>query len=317
MRIARLDGFEDMPVLIEPEGQGERALASLLDWTAAEKPKLDALLRTRGAVLFRGFEIKGPADFSRASSHLGGDLQNYVGGDSPRSEVAEKIYNSTEFPPHLPIGLHNELSYAGWWPSRVFFYCHVEPKVGGQTPIGNSRAIYGAMPSDLRERFEKKGVCYIQNLHKGVGPAKSWQQTFETDDPAVVEAYCRKHAMSFRWTDYGLNTSIRRDAVMTHPVTGEKAWFNQAEHWHGAIDSVRFWDAGTALTDEDRLPAHCTYGDGTPIGLDELETILEVSKTAERAFDWRERDLLMLDNLITAHGRRPFEGPRKILVAMV
>jgi alpha-ketoglutarate-dependent taurine dioxygenase len=31
---------------------------------------------------------------------------------------------------------------------------------------------------------------------------------------------------------------------------------------------------------------------------------------------WEAGDLLMLDNLLAAHGRRPFSGERRIAVAM-
>ncbi len=33
-------------------------------------------------------------------------------------------------------------------------------------------------------------------------------------------------------------------------------------------------------------------------------------------FPWRTGDVLMLDNMLTAHARDPFEGPRKVVVAM-
>jgi len=33
-------------------------------------------------------------------------------------------------------------------------------------------------------------------------------------------------------------------------------------------------------------------------------------------FPWLTGDVLMLDNMLTAHARDPFEGPRKVVVAM-
>jgi alpha-ketoglutarate-dependent taurine dioxygenase len=33
-------------------------------------------------------------------------------------------------------------------------------------------------------------------------------------------------------------------------------------------------------------------------------------------FPWQEGDLIAVDNMLVAHARRPFSGPRKLLVAM-
>ncbi|HSF39385.1 MAG TPA: TauD/TfdA family dioxygenase [Thermoanaerobaculia bacterium] len=34
------------------------------------------------------------------------------------------------------------------------------------------------------------------------------------------------------------------------------------------------------------------------------------------AFPWQRGDALLLDNFLTSHGREPFSGPRRIVVAM-
>lgn len=318
MRVGKLPGLADMPVLIEPSSAREASLDALLDWAGRERASLEEALLASGAILFRGFGLDGPAALARATKVLGGELQSYVGGDSPRAQVGDKVYNSTEFPPELPIGLHNELSYAGWWPSRIFFHCQIAPKIGGQTQIGDSRAIYARMPAKLRERFERHGVRYIQNLRSATTPgtSKTWQQTFETEDRAVVEAYCAKHGMDYAWTDFGLRTSILRQGVIRHPVSGAMSWFNQAEHFHGAGQSPHFWGRDQTGFTTDTLPAHAVLGDGSELSRDDLATISAVTAEAEVLFDWRQGDLLMLDNLLTAHGRKPFKGERRILVAM-
>ena len=33
-------------------------------------------------------------------------------------------------------------------------------------------------------------------------------------------------------------------------------------------------------------------------------------------FQWREGDVLMVDNMLVAHARNPYQGARKIVVAM-
>jgi hypothetical protein len=42
------------------------------------------------------------------------------------------------------------------------------------------------------------------------------------------------------------------------------------------------------------------------------------SPTSPCGFDvpWRRGDLLLIDNMLTAHGRRPCTGDRRVLVAM-
>ena len=68
-----------------------------------------------------------------------------------------------------------------------------------------------------------------------------------------------------------------------------------------------------------------TFGDGVPSGRDHpfstiqdetlsiVRTVLEKHKIS---FPWQAGDVVMLDNMLTAHARAPFKGPRKVIVAM-
>ncbi|NET49525.1 MAG: TauD/TfdA family dioxygenase, partial [Merismopedia sp. SIO2A8] len=47
-----------------------------------------------------------------------------------------------------------------------------------------------------------------------------------------------------------------------------------------------------------------------------LDEIREVYQQASVSFLWQEGDVLLLDNMLVAHGRKPFVGTRKIVVAM-
>ena len=65
------------------------------------------------------------------------------------------------------------------------------------------------------------------------------------------------------------------------------------------------------------LPRNVYYGDGSPIEDEALATRSARCWMAnEIAFPWQAGDVLMLDNMLAAHGRHPFEGPRKVIVAM-
>ena len=158
-------------------------------------------------------------------------------------------------PPHLEIGLHNELSYGSWWPEWLMFHCRVPAALGGETHLADGRRVLAALDQAVAARFAEKGVLYIQNLRDRdgpPGPGKSWQETFETDDPKAVEAHARAGGMEIEWTQSGLGTSIRRPGVITHGASGDLAWFNQADQWHAALGGAENW----AVSPDDPLPHH-------------------------------------------------------------
>ena len=47
-----------------------------------------------------------------------------------------------------------------------------------------------------------------------------------------------------------------------------------------------------------------------------MRGICDIYQSIEVAFPWQRRDILMLDNMLVAHARNPFKGPRKLCVAM-
>jgi hypothetical protein len=67
---------------------------------------------------------------------------------------------------------------------------------------------------------------------------------------------------------------------------------------------------------EEDLPFNTYYGDGEPIEAAALEQIREAYQQTAVRFSWQEQDVLLIDNVLTSHGREPFIGPRKIVVAM-
>lgn len=301
-----------LPLLVS--GGPSASPATLADWAAGNRDQLDNWLHQAGGVLFRGFDVQNVSEFRDIAAAIQPKLKAYVGGDSPRNRVADGVYTSTEFPPHVEIGLHNEMSYASWWPARLFFYCQTPAAQGGETQIADSRRVLANLDEAVRNRFADKGVLYEQHLRHAEGPAgpgKSWQETFETEDRAAVEALARDGGMAWEWTERGLRTSIHRSGIIEHPETGEPVWFNQANLWHAASESAKKWDAPPG-----ELHHHARYGDGSDITAADLEAIQSAYERAELTFRWEAGDVLMLDNHLTMHGRKPFEGPRAVFVAL-
>ena len=71
-----------------------------------------------------------------------------------------------------------------------------------------------------------------------------------------------------------------------------------------------------SLFSEADLPRSCYYGDGSLIDDSTIERISEVYRGAAVAVQWHIGDVLMVDNMLVAHARQPYQGSRKILVAM-
>ena len=100
----------------------------------------------------------------RLCSAIRPDLKDYAGGDSPRRSLDDQVYSSSEYPEELEVLLHNELSYAAWWPQRLFFSCLKPASSGGETHIADGRAVYRNIPDRIQEKFETLGVHYHQHF---------------------------------------------------------------------------------------------------------------------------------------------------------
>ena len=104
-------------------------------------------------------------------------------------------------------------------------------------------------------------------------------------------------------------------AAIAHPETGEMAWHAQAHTLHyssfgPALEAMR------RLVGEENLPINTYYGDGSPLDPADVKTMSDLHLNQSTQFVWQKGDLLMLDNLLTAHGRKPFKGERRVLVGM-
>lgn len=314
------------PPLVLEIGPSQRDRETAIAWARENRQPIEDALHRAGAVLIRGFEIADAASFRAFCAAIRPDLRNYAGGDSPRTSLADQVYTSTEYPAHLEVLLHNELSYAGWSPDRVFFGCLIPAETGGETHIADGREICARLDPTARARFENRGVAYLQHLWDAEGApgiGKSWQETFETGDRAAAEAYLRESEMDFEWTPLGLRTRARKEAIRAHPVTGEQCWWCQADQWHRDIESVKASFGGgedprfdPATAGEATLGNHATFGDGSPIDVADLMHVREVMRGCEVTFPWRAGDVMALDNVLAMHGRKPFTGQRRVLVAM-
>ncbi|MCA1425788.1 MULTISPECIES: TauD/TfdA family dioxygenase [unclassified Bradyrhizobium] len=306
-----IDG-KTLPMLLRA-GEAGQPLGEALP---ALRTTIDRYLTDSGGIVFRDFALDGPDAFRAFAADFGHPLLTYEFGSTPRSQVTSGVYTSTEYPPHQHIPLHNEQAYTRDWPMKIWFYCMQPALEGGETPIADSRAIYRDMPPAIRERFTEKGVMYVRNYGNGLDV--DWQQVFGTDSRSEVEAYCARHDIECEWKEDGeLRTRQICQGTAQHPVTGDRVWFNQAHLFHVSnLDPEVRESLLDVVDDEADLPRNVFYGDGSTIEGETLSTVRTVLERHKISFPWQAGDVVMLDNMLTAHARAPFKGPRKVIVAM-
>lgn len=285
-------------------------------WAADNIARVETLLARHGAVVLQGFKINGSAHFEQLISAMyRRDLLEYTNRSTPRTQVKGRIYTSTEYPADETIPMHNENAYTSAWPSRLLFFCVQPSTSGGETTVADSRRVLARISPQVRERFERHGVRYVRNFGCLDLP---WQEVFQTDEPAAVEAFCRERGIAWTWkADGGLRTEETCQATTTHPFSGEAVWFNQAHLFHVSAlgDAVR----GALIDgiDEADWPRNAYYGDGSRIDAEALAEVRAAYDAETVARPWRAGDVLLVDNVLAAHGRQPFVGERKVLVGMV
>lgn len=300
-----------LPLVIRPAVKR----LDLVKWAAANTGFIDSYLARNGAILFRGFGLAAAEEFEQLIQAVSGTLLDYPYRSTPRTVISGRIYSSTEYPAHQSIPLHNENSYSRSWPMKLWFFSQQVAEQGGQTPIADSRKIYRAIAPEIRECFARKGLLYVRNY--GTGLDLSWQEVFQTSSRAMVEDYCRKAQMEFQWIgDNQLRTRQRCHVIERHPQTGEMIWFNQAHLFHVSRLPAEVRDWLLAAFGEINLPRNVYFADGSPIDSEMLDDILRVCDEHSVVFSWNEGDVLLLDNMLTAHGRKPFVGKRKVVVGM-
>jgi alpha-ketoglutarate-dependent taurine dioxygenase len=319
MNTAAATGAATLAFIWERGGPAPYGGDDLSEVWSRHAAQIDRCLWAHGAVLFRNFGVDSQEGFESLMRHLQGRLLEYVDGNSPRTKVSGGVYTSTEYPPEYSISLHNELSYSGTWPGRLFFCCVQPPASGGQTPLVDSRRLLRELPANLVETFRRRKVRYIRNLHGGKGFGPSWQQTYQTDDKAVAERAARETDVEVTWLPGDtLRLCAIRPATAVHPETSEEVWFNQADQFHPSTHPEAIYRSIMSVYKgrEEQMSHNATFADGSAIPLEYFTTIRETTQRLLTTFSWEQGDLLMVDNMLAAHGRMPFTGARRILVSM-
>ena len=283
-------------------------------WAAEHREALRAVVAEHGSVLVRGLELRDAAETGAVFQRLATGLMTEREAFASRRTYADGVYSATKWPPNQPMCMHHELSYTLEFPGLLLFACLTPPTAGGATAVADSPTVLDALPPSW-STGSNGGLAARPQLQREIGA--SFAEAFGTEDRGAVERYCRANAIEFEWQpDGGLRTRQRRSAVVRHPVTGQRCWFNQIPFLNEWTIAPEVREYLVDVYGADGLPFNTRYGNGDPIGEDVVELLNKAYEANTAREPWQAGDLLLVDNVRTAHSREPFEGPREVLVAM-
>ncbi|CAN8258559.1 unnamed protein product [Cochlearia groenlandica] len=314
IRISQQKQFESKPFPAAISPSSPSLLSQFTHTIKTHKPYLDSLLRDSGAVLFRGFPVNSAADFNGVVESFGFEELPYVGGAAPRSSVVGRVFTANESPPDQKIPFHHEMAQVPEFPSKLFFYCEIEPKCGGETPIVLSHVVYEKMKEKHPEfvhRLEEHGLLYVRILSEEDDPSspigRGWKSTFMTHDKSLAEERAANLGMKLEWTEDGGAKTVMGPipAIKYDESRNRKVWFNSM------VAAYTGWE------DKRNDPRKAvTFGDGMALPADIVHDCLRILEDECVAVPWQRGDVLLIDNWAVLHSRRPFDPPRRVLASL-
>ena len=288
----------------------------LATFLSANKGAVDAALADAGALLFRGFDVPDPHAFDAAVAGYGEPGFTYEDSlsNAVRTNVTPRVFTANEAPPTTEIFLHHEMAQTPLYPSKLFFYCEIAPGDGGATPLCRSDWVLARLEAeapDFVARLEKDGVRYTNVMpgddDAGSGQGRSWKSTLSVADRDGAEQRLKELGYSWEWQDDGSlrATTPALDAVRVLS-DGTRTFFNQL------IAAFRGW--ADSRNDPNKA---ITFGDGTPITSEDMAPAIRIADGLTYDLAWQAGDVALVDNFLVMHGRRPFEGKRRVLASLV
>lgn len=277
--------------------------------------ELAGRLAERGAVLLRGTHVRTPAELGAVRDALFG--VPYQPGESfgARESLAPGVYSTTRWPAERTMCPQHEESYSLTVPRVVLLGCLRPAETGGETLLSDSRRLLDVLPAPLVARLRAHGWLMTRTFRDRMGV--SWREAFGVADEEALEERCARDGIEVAWRAGGvLRTTRRRAAVVRHPVTGQECWFNHAGFFNEWALVPEDREVLLAAFGQEGLPLNTFAGDGSPLAREEVLAVEEAYETVSRPVRWQAGDVLVFDNILLAHGRRPYTGDRRMAKTM-
>lgn len=241
-----------------------------------------------------------------------------------RPVLAPNVAPANESPKDALIYNHNESDEVPHAPEYVFFYGHSVAKSGGETPIASSLELFHRAQQEIPEfinQLAEKGILskITYKVDKQYAGGSTLKQAFgkeiqDGDDEAIKRAkieaqiarYGRGKHTTWEWTDDGIVLTHRLPAIRTQPGTDLPTLFTGLGSFYKNLQTNTV----------SRKNAQQLFGDGTPIPIEYLKKLAEITDEIRVLHKWQRGDVLVYDNIIAQHGRQPWQGEQSDRVIM-
>ena len=279
-------------------------------------PELSRLAGEHGAVLVRGLPLAKPEEFDAVVSALGYPNFSYANSlsNAYRINHTPRVFSANEAPADVTIFLHHEMAQTPFYPSKLIFFCQVAAEEGGATPVCRSDILWERLKAEhgmFAADCETKGLRYT-NVMPGEadtasGMGRSWQSTLSVDSRKAAEVRLAKLGYTWEWQANG-------DLSVTTPVlpavrrlgNARTSFFNQL------IAAFNGWK--DTRNDPSRA---IRFGDGSLLNPTDVAAASAIADELTFDIPWQQGDIALVDNYVAMHGRRMFEGTRKVLASLV
>jgi hypothetical protein len=241
-----------------------------------------AAYKAHGALLMRGFSLDLDVFAALTQRYCSGSVFN----ESPGRETLEHRRNiqtvnlGTEAFP-----LHPELSREPWKPDVCFFWCMSPPANGGETTFCDGVEIVRNLPREAYDALRQRRLRYTLPASPAV--LQFWLGTPDPSE-ALLARPPGDTPYQFSRVNGRIMRSFTRPALHKPMFTDELAFGN-------------FLLFGRYLNGVRNFP---TFENGELVSDALLAQVKAASDPITTAVDWREGDVLVLDNTRFMHGRR-------------
>ena len=309
------DGSSVFPFVLVCDSS-EATLDETSAWIRQNRDSLNEKAAEHGAVLFRGFPLQTDQDLDRFIAAF--DLPNFTYEDSlsnaVRTNRTERVFTANEAPPHVNICLHHEMAQTPIYPSRLFFFCEQPAEQGGTTPLCRSDVLFDRLTRQLPQfaaDCANRGLLYSHVMpaadDAASGMGRSWQSTWKATTREDAETRMSSLGYTWEWLDDGcLKVTTPRLPAVRKLDNGKTSFFNQLiAAFHGWKDARN--DPSKSIT----------FGDGSPLDAATMDRVIAMAEEITFDVPWQAGDVALVDNYVTMHGRRTFQGTRKVLASLV